>query len=523
MAGGGRPLTENGETVVPTALAVAYARRWMAFSLLGRLLDIEWLLLRDEGRAHTEVVRHDRALLGAARPSDAEQALALWLDARRRELDERTLGVRVSELLTVLHVTLVGLALAAGAGAAGGLLRSPSAREPTNVLHFLFATLVWPMLLLFGSVAVLLLHGRPRRSVLLEDVYLGLLGVISRLGRSRAHEDWDLAHEWRRLRRGGRRYRDLEVGTLAAAAQWYPLSFHLGAAGCLLASALFSDLAFAWSTTQDSLGWSTLGAVFRAITAPWCLGFDVGCVGPELVRATQFSRFTGQYALPEGAAVSGAWWPALLFCLLTYGVLPRLGLALGLSAFVARRAARLSERVLELRGRLYGGVEVRVGRAEAALDRAEPAPHALAGPAARAGRRAGWVIRWRGVQVDAGDVSALCEVLAIDVVREDAAGGSDFSRDEALLASSAASSAAVVLVVEGWEAPDKATRRFVQALRGRGPADRPVFVCVLLAAADAPELGVWRDRMRLLGDPFVGVEPFVPGQDPARQSSEAVR
>lgn len=493
----------------------------MAFSLIGRLLDIEWLLLRDEERAPDEVLRHDRELLRAASPADPEQALWLWLDGRRRELDGRTLGLRVSELLTLLHVTLIGLALAAGAGAAGVLLRSPAAREPTNVLHFLFATLLWPLLFLFGSLALLSLPGRPRRSILLEDVYWWLLGAIGRFGRSRAHDDWDLAHEWRRLRRGARRYSDLEVGTLAAAAQWYPLSFHLGAAGCLLASALFSELGFAWSTTHDSLAWGTLAAVFHGVTVPWCAAFDVGCVGAELVRATQFSRFTGQYALPQGAALSGAWWPALLLCLLVYGVLPRLGLALGLNLFVARRAARASERVLELRGRLRGGVEVRIGRSEA--DQAEAVSHPLPELAARRERRACWVIRWRGAQLGASDLRALCAGLALDAVGEDAAGGSDFAEDEALLARAPEGSRAVLLIVEGWEAPDKATRQFVQALRRQGAADQPVFVCVLLAAAEAPELRLWRDRLRLLKDPFVAVEPFVPGLARSQPTPEGQR
>jgi Protein of unknown function (DUF2868) len=495
----------------------------MAFSLLGRLLDIEWLLLRDEGRPTDEVMRHDRALLGSAPPSDPERALALWLDGRRRELDDRTLGVRVSEMLTALHVTLVTLAVAAGVGTSEALLRSPAAREPTNVLHFLFATLVWPLLLLLGSVLAFSVHGRFGRSVVLEDLYMRLLGALGRLTRSRAHEDWDLGHEWRRLRRGGRRYRDLEVGTLVSTAQWYALGFHLGAAGSLFASAVFSDLAFAWSTTHDSLEWSTLASAFRALTAPWCSGLSLGCVSPELVRATQFSHFTGQYASPDGAARSGAWWPALLLCLLCYGVLPRLLFTLGLRALVARRSARLSERVLELRGRLRGGVDVIATRTHAEPDGAAPAPgvnerQLAAGPARRA-----WVICWRGALLGARELAALSGRLGLYAVRSDLAGGSDFALDSVLLEAPGHGSDAVLFVVEGWEAPDKATRRFVQALRQNGAADRPVFVCVLLANPDGPELTLWRDRLRLLEDPFVSVQACIASTEPALLSSEAPR
>ncbi len=493
----------------------------MAFSRLGRLLDIEWMLERDETRPRADVARHDRELLRGPAPRDPEHALDRWVAARRRELDDRTLGVRVSELLTAVHVVLVVLAGAAGAGTAKALLRGPSANEPTNVLSFLFATLVWPLSFLLGSALLFLVRGRFGRSVLLSDIYVRLLGVLGRLTRSRAHEAWDLAHEWRKLRRSAKRYRDIEVATLVSSAQWYPLSFHLGAACTLLASALFSDLAFAWSTTQDSLEPDTLAGVFRVLTAPWCPALDVGCVTPELVRATRFSRFTGQYSLPEGAGLSGAWWPALVLCLLAYGVLPRLVFALGLSAFAQRRAAHASERVLELRGRLLGGVEVISGRLHPQPDGADPAPDVSERPLPE-GRalQACWVIRWRGATVDGDPLASLCAGLGLRAVREDEAGGSDFSHDDALLEASRQSSDAVLLVVEGWEAPDKATRRFVQALRQNGAAHRPIFVGVLLENADAPELALWRDRLRLLEDPYVSVRAMVTARGHAPLSPE---
>ena len=485
----------------------------MAFSSLGRLLDIEWMLHLDEARPAADVHRHDSELLRGSAPADPDEALRLWLDRRRRELEGRTLGARVSEGLTVLHVVLVVLSLAAGAGAAEALLHGGSAREPTNLLHFLFTTLVWPLALLLGSATLLLVRGRLGRSVLLMDLSTHLLGSFSRWRRSGPREGGDLGSDWRELRRAGRRYGDIEVATLTSAAQWYPLSFHVGAAVSLLGSALFSDLAFAWSTTNDSLTIDTLSKFFGVIAAPWCVILEVGCVSPELVRATQFSRFTGEYALPHGAAWSGAWWPVLLGCLLFYGVLPRLSFALVLRGWAAHRSARASERVLELRRRLRAQVDVSASRTHPEADGAEPAPDVLGGqlPPRQPSSAACWVIRWRGAALEESAEASWCEQLGFRVVRRESAGGSDFARDSALLETARQSSDAVVLIVEGWEAPDKATRRFVQALRESGDAARPVFVSVLLGAADAPELALWRDRMRLLGDPLVSVEPIVAG------------
>lgn len=494
----------------------------MAFSSLGRLLDIEWMLHLDEARPAADVRRHDSELLRGSAPADPDAALTLWLEGRRRELEGRTLGARVSEGLTALHLSLVVLSLVAGAGAAEALLQRGSAREPTNLLHFLFATLVWPLALLLGSATLWLVRGRLGQSVLLMDLYTQLLGAFSRWRSCGAPEGAELLRDWRKLRRAGRRYRDIEVATLTSAAQWYPLAFHLGAAFSLLGSALFSDLAFGWSTTDESLTWGALARFFALVTAPWCVPLEVGCVSSELVRATQFSRFTGEYALPHGAGSSGAWWPVLFGCLLFYGVLPRLVLALGLRGWAAHRSARSSERVLELRRRLRAQVEVVASRAHPEADGAEVAPDVARTQPAERPPAACWVIRWRGAVLEESGEASLCAQLGLYVARRETAGGSDFARDRELLEAATQSSDAVVLIVEGWEAPDKATRHFVQALRQNGDATRPVFVSVLLGAADAPELSLWRDRMRLLEDPLVSVEPYVAGAV-TRASSEASR
>lgn len=492
----------------------------MALSLLGRILDIEWLIERDRGRTEDELRAHDRRLLeGPTR--DPEGALARWLEGRRAELEGRTPGLWTSEALGVLHVALIVVSLAAGAGAARALLHGATSGAPTNVLHFTFATLGWPLVFLIGSLLAFLARGRLSRSVLLALVYGAVLGVVGRWLRRHGHEDWDLAHEWRKLRRGERRYRDLVVPALVSAGQWYPLAFHLGAAAVLVLSALFTDLAFGWSTTDASLSPEALAAFFGVVTAPFCVPFDVGCTSAELVRATQFSRFSGQYALPHGGAVSGGWWPVLALTLLVYGVLPRLVFALGSAAVVSRRAAHLSERVLELRSRLSAGVDVIPRRSHPQPDGAEPAREGgerELEPQRR--ERPCWVIRWRGAELGASGEGALCARLALRAVRRDTAGNGDFGQDAALLETGGPSASAVVLIVDGWEAPDKATRRFVQALRTAAP-ERPVFVGVLGTPGQAEQqLELWRDRLRLLEDPGVVVERCESELDAAGAASE---
>ena len=79
-------------------------------------------------------------------------------------------------------------------GTAEALLGGASSRVPTNVLHFAFATLVWPLGFLLASLLLLVGRGRLGRSVLLEDVYLLLLGAANRLV-SRDPGDGQLARE----------------------------------------------------------------------------------------------------------------------------------------------------------------------------------------------------------------------------------------------------------------------------------------------------------------------------------------
>jgi hypothetical protein len=124
-----------------------------------------------------------------------------------------------------------------------------------------------------------------------------------------------------------------------------------------------------------------------------------------------------------------------------------------------------------------------------------------------------WLIRWRGASLGGAELEAVCLRLRLRVERRDVAGDGDYERDEALL-HGASAEAAVLLLAEGWEAPDKATRRFIEALRKNRA--RPVFVGVLLEGEGAAEgtaaLGTWRDRLRLLEDPGVSVESIALGR-----------
>jgi hypothetical protein len=170
-------------------------------------------------------------------------------------------------------------------------------------------------------------------------------------------------------------------------------------------------------------------------------------------------------------------------------------------------------------------VEVVARRSGPEPDGAEPAPlgaEAALRPEAGRALETGlpcWVIRWREAELGASTEADVCSRLGLRALRRDSAGGVAFSEDEALLGAAGPETSAVVLVVEGWEAPDRALRRFVQALRASAP-QRPVFVSVVVAPEKAEQqLELWRDRLRLLADPGVVVERGADAASSAELSS----
>lgn len=485
----------------------------MAFSQLGRALDVEWFLKRDQSRPSADVEDSHRRLIGSDR--SLSSAFEAWLQGRRTEVQHQTLGTRVAELLTGAHLLLIFASLLAGSATAEALLLSGDPQNPTNVLNFLLATLAWPFVFLSFSLLWIGVRGKVGGSILLGELYATLVGVLARVGQRANQENWSIAQEWRSVRRQHQRYRQVEFATFASASQWYALCFHLAAALSLLRSALFSDLTFAWSTTAQALEWDMLATFFAVSTAPWCQTTGWACVSSELVRATEFVRFTGQYAEPNGAALSGAWWSPLFLTLLAYGVLPRLAVALFFARRVARYDRELGERHIELRRRLVKGVSVNRQRAPGIPDGAAPAPELLtaAGDVSSVTQGPCWLIGWRGAELEPGHSEQQAAEFGYRIHRRVAAGSAEFEQDEALLLElRSSSSEPVLLVVDAWEAPDKATRRFIRGIRQSGTPERPIYVIVAsgMQAVSSETLHTWRDRLALLEDPFLSVQSAKP-------------
>jgi hypothetical protein len=129
------------------------------------------------------------------------------------------------------------------------------------------------------------------------------------------------------------------------------------------------------------------------------------------------------------------------------------------------------------------------------------------------------VVRWRDVPVAAPLIaSRVAAALGWRVAAEHAAGGSDYAATQRFLDALARSAAEgspprpIVLLAEAWEAPDKATRRFLAAVREAAGPTTPVIVALGRGTSDgwvaaAPdEVRTWRNTLAANRDPYLGVE-----------------
>ena len=138
----------------------------------------------------------------------------------------------------------------------------------------------------------------------------------------------------------------------------------------LLRLVVFSDVAFAWSTTLVDLDAARFHALVTALARPWAWLWRDAVPSLALVEATR-SRLEGAYVQHAGGgravdpALVGGWWRYLLAAI-AYGLLPR-----ALALAVARlRAARLLARLPSTTRRSRVGAKARRAARGDARDRA---------------------------------------------------------------------------------------------------------------------------------------------------------
>lgn len=428
---------------------------------------------------------------------------------------------RVDTLHRVGLLVLTVAGLLAGWGAAAVVFWYDGT-HPVNVIHVLAVFVLLPVVLLLGF-AVGLLPPRATRWLpgfgALHDT-LGLLspGRLQHLFARwlpQAHRD-TLATLLARSQTHARLHGRVDRWVVAHSSQAFALAFHVGALASAVYLIVFSDLAFAWSTTLQTdpaamQRWTDL------VSAPWAWAWPDARPSGELIARTRYFRL-GEGTFPAAAAPTGlgGWWPFLVMCIAVYGVVPRLATLLltrGRLRAALRRAVLRFPGIDDLRVRLNSElVETRADQPEAGADAragTDPVP-----AAARLDGRPALVLAWAGAAGgEAAGAPWLRAALGADVNAWHEVGGNrPLAADQAAIAQAAATDDAPLVVARAWEPPMAELLDFLRDLRGAVGDGRTVNVLPVGAdAAGAPAVAeprhrdLWRRALARAGDPWLRV------------------
>lgn len=450
-------------------------------------------------------------------------------------------GLRTaSRLLQLLGILL-------GAGAASATLAYDGS-APVNLWNFL-GLFVLLQILLFAILLLSLGAGAARGKAVLSATQRALAGIarapLTRRLLGFAPDSWraswsSMAQQRASLATRRPLYRDAERWILFRSAQSIGLGFHLAAAVVFLWLALFSDLAFAWSTTPAKIDAGWLHGLVETLALPWSWLAPASVPDAAEVAATQWNRLEGRFVGTDAdaaAAASAAWWSFLLLAQLCWGLLPRLLAWLWANRKAKRALAAapldhagfhaLFDAMLGLdqapawqgpapnsvRGDLLGtSLVAAVDSADgAAVDSARSdQPRLAAGliwggfptdPAALAAQLSGRFAWQLGAAFPAGDADA----AQTETNLKQAAAAARSAAGKQASTHSKAEPPAVVLFAEADASPNKALLRALSTLRGELGADAALLVA-LVGAADKQQLAIWRGYLGRSRDPYLRIE-----------------
>ncbi len=325
------------------------------------ILDLEYLLARDEDADPVALARRDRGLyLEQIRPqkgdgrSDPGLLLYHWLRQRRRMLaGEDGEPILPGRLWQEIHGLLRVLGILAGL-VSGGVLASSflaySGDRPVNVALYLwiFVASQQFLLLLLAILAVYRsLSGRGLRASILCGLLVRLAsGLLLRLkaGLLRQMDAGERLRLLAVLGRGRGRLRShgtLLVWPMFILVQLFAVSFNGGVLAATLVKVVTADVAFGWQSTLQ-VSAVAVARLVRLIALPWSWFLPPGIASPSLARI-EGSRMVLKDGIYHLATVDlASWWPFLCLAVFFYGLVPRLVLLLVGHLGLRRALARLS-------------------------------------------------------------------------------------------------------------------------------------------------------------------------------------
>lgn len=509
---------------------------------LADVIDLEAQLALDEAQPRGALHARDRAIYLGLEPTPVTDAGAVlgWLTALRERFGAPRLGASVTRGQRLVGLVLVVAGLLSGWATAELLLAFSEGGAPVNVGGFLAVAVLAQLV----GVAVLLV-GLALRPLLPTLSLAGDLNSVVRMLARKLEPSGDrlvrlsgldaeqLSVAYRRVRTRVGLYSRLERYALLALGQQFFIAFNVGLLLSILRLVVFTDLAFGWSTSLASADAHSVHRLCRLLAAPFGSFFPDAVPSRELIEHTQYFRLDGRFAEASpgtkgDALMARKWWPFLVACTVTYGLLPRvlLGVLFGVQLRAAERRVPLDTPDIQaLLGRLRSP-EVSTRAMVMRPQVAEPAHDVSQGEAAATGVIE--LVLYRDLPTPPELLRGPLLDLGFEVRDAHRAGGLDARADEALCLALGQQARPVGVVTEAWEAPDAGFRGFLAGLRGALGPRVPIWVVLVgegsaqgFGAPTAEDVQVYRDRLTLLEDPYLRVETLQPAVASPRAEARA--
>ncbi len=516
---------------------------------LADILDTELFFSRDdqlieEGR-EADLQQRDRSLYlenaGTFTDPPATKELARrWLAARRREHPPPLPGQLWTETTRLATGLLFVLSLLLGLTLATSFLAYDGA-TPVNVSGF-FAFFI--LLQLFFLVLQILFFslrltaGKGLQASLLYNLAASALKrlLVRLYHRSRRHfgagTHLDVAAAVGRLRQNRQLYGALFVWPAFILLQICAIGFNLGVLVSLGYKVGFTDIAFGWQSTLP-VSEPLLAEVVRVLALPWAWLTGSAALYPDLAQISG-SRIILKDGIRQLTTDNlTAWWPFLVAGVITYGLLPRLLLAiLGRWRLTAklRQLPFDSAHFRQLRRRmLTPSVQITADHSIAPMAAAPPADAAASGPRQPGTGGGNWLLLvpdelWDSCQPQ--QIRPFLYQLTADDILTPWRYGAE-SQDQERFTRQLATEiqrqppTGILLIQEAWQPPIREVTWFLRQLRQLAPPATPMAVILLgkpqqdtaITPAATVDLSVWHKTLKTLGDPYLEVFPLVQAHD----------
>jgi len=520
------------------------------------LIDLEYFLQRDEADPEESVrealAKRDRDIyLRKIRPSGKEkeglsstQIIRSWLE-ERRTIERSADGLKgplpgeaFADIYRLMGYGFLIVGTLSGGGLAFSFLNYRGT-EPLNVSSYLAGLVLTQVLLLLLLVGIRFIR-RMRRSPFRGSVVFTL--VSSLMIRLMARMKQGALKKLEGSKRGsieaaaglirGRRqvYGSLLYWPVFILSQLFGVGFNLGVLGATLLKVLGSDIAFGWQSTVQFSD----QAVFRlvqviALPWSWLAPADVAYPSLSQIQGSHMVLKEGIYHLATQDLVS--WWPFLCLAVLTYGLAPR-GILLGMGLMIQNRALSRVRLDHAACNRLLHRLTTPLVTTQTRLPQTSgPGPASVdmvQKPEAAAPDRKDTLGRRSIVALIPDDIFEACQKGDLEGVVFKALGctigeklrfGEDMKTDEQILHEISrmrqqGSLDGLLIVQEAWQPPIRENLGFIQDLRRAlgdqamiwvGLIGRPKPGAVFTQVKGA-EWQVWQEKLKALGDPYLGVE-----------------